>query len=77
MFITEYINIYIFLVSLCIGLLYTYFITPEPLVVVKYPTPFNVGNVIYTDNTGTCYRYNIERTKCNELGKKVRIFKPQ
>lgn len=74
--ITDYINPVAFFVSLTIGLLYTYFTLPEPDYIIKYPTPFNAGKVVYTDSNGTCYRYAIESVDCTS-NKKIRIFKPQ
>ena len=75
--LNDYLNIYAFLIAFGIGLIYTYFTSPENIYVVKYPTPFNIGNVTYTDSVGSCYRYDIKDVNCKEDGKKLRKFRPQ
>lgn len=63
-FLFEYIDPLIFLISLCIGLFYTYITTPYPHVVMKYPTPFNAGKITYVDQNNVCYKYQIQKVKC-------------
>ena len=77
MFIFEYIDPLVFLITLCIGLIYTYYVTPYPQLIVKYPTPFNSGKVIYTDNSGSCYKYKIKKTNCPIDQNKIKHFSPQ
>ena len=50
------------MIALCVGLLYTYLTIPEPMIVIKYPTPFNVGQVTYQDQNQVCYQYHIKKT---------------
>ncbi len=73
----NYINIYAFLISLSLGLIYTYFSSPETTYIVKYPTPFNVGITTYKDSTGNCYRYTISDVDCKDNGKVLKKYKPQ
>ena len=69
------LNIYVFFVSFAVGLLYIYLSTPHNRVVVKYPTPYNVGKVVYTDSADkSCYIYTSETVECPEDKSKV---KPQ
>ena len=77
MAITDYIDPLIFLVSLCIGLAYTYYITPQPQMIIKYPTPFNAGKIKYTDKTGTCYKYKIRSSSCPLNTDLIKTFNPQ
>lgn len=64
MFPFDYIDPFYFLVSLCVGLLYTYLSAPVPQVVIKYPTPYNAGKITYVDDAGVCYRYKVEAKQC-------------
>lgn len=53
-----------FFLSLFIGLVYTYMTAPEPHIVIKYPTPFNIRHTVYRDQLGTCYKYRIREVAC-------------
>ena len=64
MFPLDYIDPFWFLMALCVGLLYTYILSPEPKVVVKYPTPLNAGKITYIDDAGVCYKYRVESSTC-------------
>ena len=64
LFIFDYIDPLIFLISLCIGLFYTYIITPTPEIIIKYPTPFNAGKITYVDKNNVCYKYRVEKVNC-------------
>jgi len=77
MSILDYFDPLIFMISLCIGLAYTYYKTPTAQIIVKYPTPFNVNNVKYVDSTGTCYKYKIKESECPNDKSKIKQFVPQ
>ncbi len=47
-----------FLVSFSLMILYTYMVTPKPRVVIKHPTPFNAGKIVYRDAADTCYVFD-------------------
>jgi len=53
-----------FLVAFAIGVFYVYLVKPKPLIVYKYPTPYNAGKVIYSDNVGSCYKFKVENVSC-------------
>ena len=62
--ILDFIDPLYFLLALFLGLGYTYLTAPEPKIVIKYPTPFNIKDTIYQDRNGVCYKYKIIPTKC-------------
>ena len=62
--LSDYIDPLIFLISLCVGLFYTYITMPAPQIVIKYPTPFNAGKITYVDKNNVCYKYRIQKTQC-------------
>lgn len=53
-----------FFVSFAIGLLVVYLITPPPQVVVKFPSPFNAGQVVYKDKADQCFVYRADKSTC-------------
>lgn len=57
------LNFTYFLAAFALGLLFTYAFTPPPQVVVKFPSPYNAGSVIYRDKSDpdSCYKYRAEK----------------
>jgi hypothetical protein len=53
-----------FIGAAAVGILYIYTVRPKPLIVFKYPTPYNSGKVIYADHVGNCYKFQMEHVKC-------------
>ena len=76
MAILDDIDPLVFMMSLFIGLAYTYATTPPPRVVVKYPTPFNIRDTVYQDVHGVCYKYKIEEMSCPKDKQKITYVKP-
>ena len=64
MAITDYIDPFVFLISLAVGIFYTYLTAPKPKIVIKYPTPFNSKKLTYVDDAGVCYKYRTETVQC-------------
>ena len=60
----DYILPFPFFISLFIGLMMCYALTPPPKVVFKYPTPENANNTIYKDNSDNCYKYEVDEVSC-------------
>ena len=58
------INPTYFLIAFCVGILFVYLASPQPSVIVKFPTPYNAGKVTYRDKSNTCYQYKAEKTSC-------------
>ena len=58
------INWNVFLFSLCLGLFFCYIFTPEPSIVIKYPTPENTSDVVYVDKANNCYKYKATEVEC-------------
>lgn len=71
----KYIEPFYFVLALIVGLLYVYYYTPEPVIIIKYPTPFNL-DTIYKDNANTCYRYDIKKSECPLNKDLIKTFKP-
>lgn len=64
MFLLNKINIKIFLIALFIGLYISYVTTPNPEIIIKYPTPENSDTKIYKDNADNCFRFISNEVPC-------------
>jgi hypothetical protein len=62
--ITKYISLPVFLVSLALGILCSYFWGDDLKVIHIFPTPSNVHKLQYKDNSGSCYSYQYKEVKC-------------
>ena len=58
------LNKFYFFISLVIGLLFAYLFTPQPDVIIRYPTPENAGKIIYQDSNEVCYKYIANEVQC-------------
>lgn len=61
-----------FFIAFGIGLLGCYILAPTPEVVVRFPSPFNAGNVVYHDKEDNCFVYESTEVSCPADGKGVR-----
>jgi hypothetical protein len=53
-----------FFVALTIGLIACYVMAPTPTVVVKFPSPFNSGKIVYRDTSENCFEFKAQKVKC-------------
>ena len=60
------INPFIFMLSFCIGIFFTYSLTSAPEVIYIYPNPHNTGDTIYKDDGDSCFKYLSEKVACTE-----------
>ncbi len=58
-----------FFLAFFIGLLLVFLLAPEKKVIYKFPSPDNVGIIVYSNEDGTCYKYDAERVKCRDFDK--------
>ena len=47
-----------FIGAFAIGLLYVYMSSPPNKHVLKYPTPYNAGKIVYHDSADTCFVFD-------------------
>ena len=65
MFLDKFINQRVFIVAFFISLVIVYFVSPEPNIIIRHPTPENAGKLTYTESTtNTCYKYQANEVKC-------------
>lgn len=60
------LNLTAFVVAFSAGLLFIYLFTPPPEVVVKFPTPWNAGHVVYREpgSSDACYVVRATNETC-------------
>ena len=62
--ISKFIEPLPFLSALFFGLMMCYVMTPVPQIVFRHPTPENVKDIIYQDDSDNCYKYEVDEVKC-------------
>lgn len=54
-----------FIIAFTAGLFVCYLTHPKPDVIVKFPSPYNAGNITYkNENDDTCYKYKADKVAC-------------
>ena len=61
---TSWIDLRAFVIAFVIGALFAYFKLSTPIVLYRYPTPWNAGKITYIDEADVCYKYKAERVSC-------------
>ena len=61
----QWVNPIYFMISFCIGIMFVYISTPSPQIVHKFPSPDN-EDVVYKDNSNSCYKYNSKEVPCTQ-----------
>jgi hypothetical protein len=60
------VNWYAFFLALAVGIFYVYISSPQPRLVIKYPTPYNANKVVYQNDDNVCYKYKAEEVECSQ-----------
>lgn len=71
------ISIPIFIVSLCIGIFMVYIMNPNNNIIYVYPTPENVNEIQYKDNTDKCFSFESKIVKCPKNETLIESYIPQ
>ena len=61
-----------FFLAFAIGLLGCYLLAPAREVVVRFPSPYNAGKVVYRDKAANCFVYDATEVSCPSNGEGVR-----
>lgn len=63
----------VFVLSFGIGILYIYVLTPAPKVVLKFPSPYNAGKIVYKDKADECFVFDAVKVDCTKNARKQPI----
>ncbi len=66
------INLFYFVISFCVGIIFVNLIKPKPEIIMKFPTKYNVDDTVYENKSGNCYKYNYEEINCPSNEKNVK-----
>lgn len=53
-----------FFIAFAVGILYCYISSPKPKLIMKFPSPYNAGKVVYSDKADNCYKYKADKVDC-------------
>lgn len=68
----EKIHPFYFFLAFAVGLFYCYITNPKPEIVMKFPSPKNVGSIVYHDKENNCYKYKADKVACPSNPKLVK-----
>ncbi len=60
----------VFLLSFGLGILFIYFTTPPSKIVLKFPSPYNAGKIVYRDKANDCFIFEATKVPCPKNAKK-------
>jgi hypothetical protein len=72
--VLEHLEFFPFLCGLAAGIFVVYIIKPAPMVITKYPTLENTGDVVYKDRNGTCFQYSSKTVDCTKNEDRIKPY---
>jgi hypothetical protein len=69
--LSKIVNIYVFVISLAVGILFVYLSVPTPTVIYVYPTPDNISKVEYIDKAQNCFQFQSKEVPCTSDAKDI------
>ena len=63
-----------FILGIVIGIFIMFLNIPKTTKIIKYPSPYNTGSIIYRGLSGDCYKVDAEEVKCNDAAIKQPII---
>lgn len=58
------INLFVFALSLFVGLFLVYITSPKPRIILKYPNLKNVDNSNFVDENNNCVKFSAKEVAC-------------
>tara|TARA_B100000902_G_scaffold369142_1_gene393081 strand:- start:2919 stop:3143 length:225 start_codon:yes stop_codon:yes gene_type:complete len=66
-----------FIISLAIGLFFTYISRPDTNVIYVYPTPENEQKILYKDKADNCFKFQAQEITCPADISQIKNYKIQ
>ena len=73
----RFISVPIFIISLALGLFFSYITTPLPEVILVYPTPDNINEIQYKDMNNNCFGFISKEVSCPKDKGQIREYPVQ
>jgi hypothetical protein len=73
----KFVSMPIFLVSLSIGLFLTYITNPPTRTIFVFPTPDNVDELVFKDNSENCFTFKADEVDCPENSDEIENYAVQ
>jgi len=72
--VLAHLEFFPFLCGLAAGIFVVYIIKPAPMVITKYPTLENTGDVVYKDRNGACFYYDSKTVDCAKNEERIKPY---
>tara|TARA_B110000908_G_scaffold154897_1_gene192630 strand:- start:95 stop:319 length:225 start_codon:yes stop_codon:yes gene_type:complete len=73
----KFLNVPVLIISLSIGLFFSYVIKPNTNIIYVYPTPENIDKIQYKDKGDNCFGFTSKEVKCPSNQAKIRQYPVQ
>ena len=73
----KFIHFPTFIVSLAIGLFFTYLSRPNMNTIYVYPTPENINKILYKDKADQCFQFQSQEINCPSDPSLIKNYKIQ
>jgi len=73
----KFIHFPTFIVSLAIGLFFTYLSRPNMNTIYVYPTPENIDKLLYKDKADQCFQFQAQEINCPADTSLIKNYKIQ
>tara|TARA_B110000285_G_scaffold202804_1_gene238392 strand:- start:3501 stop:3728 length:228 start_codon:yes stop_codon:yes gene_type:complete len=68
----KFFHIPTFIISLAIGLFFTYITVPEPTIIYVYPSPNNIDKLQFIDKAENVFSFDYQKVKCPSDDSKIK-----
>ena len=65
MFLLEFIDPLLFIISFCIGIFIVYTTNPKPKIIIQYPKLSTLDDITYKKYDHSCFKYKSVETTCS------------